>query len=90
MTWKQCFSADPAKGKINYVLTIFLLISLCSKYKYEPCPSMNSGSEKKRTHIYVSLGSKNVEKKMQNKNLVLGLLTLRAKINLVEIFLKFL
>ena len=63
MTWKQCFSADPAKGKINYVLTIFLLISLCSKYKYEPCPSMNSGSEKKRTHIYVSLGSKNVEKK---------------------------
>ena len=90
MTWKQCFSADPAKGKINYVLTIFLLISLCSKYKYEPCPSMNSGSEKKRTHIYVSLGSKNVEKKMQNKNLVAGLFTLRAKINLVEIFLKFL
>ena len=89
MTWKQCFSADPAKGKINYVLTIFLLISLCSKYKYEPCPSMNSGSEKKRTHIYVSLGSKNVKKK-QNKNLVAGLFTLRAKINLVEIFLKFL
>ena len=21
MTWKQCFSADPAKGKINYVCT---------------------------------------------------------------------
>ena len=57
---------------------------------FTPCPSMNSGSEKKRTHIYVSLGSKNVEKKMQNKNLVAGLLTLRAKINLVEIFLKFL
>ena len=75
MTWKQCFSADPAKGKINYVLTIFLLISLCPKYMiinllklfFTPCPSMNSGSEKKRTHIYVSLGSKNVEKKCKIK-----------------------